>query len=454
MKHTLWMMAAAVTVVAAGVTLIALPRGSEWTTSNPEALAAYEAGSEAQNKFYLDDAYEHYRRAYELDPDFLIAKLRYAQFLHGSDPEEAEKLYVELMDADLARVSPREIMFMERWRALRNRQPEEADRLVDEYVEKYPTDAEALSIKAAIAWTRNDLGDAEHLYQRLLEIDSNWVAAYNALGYIAMMQGRFAESEEHFKSYRFIAPDQANPHDSLGELYITIGRFVEAEASLNKAIEIKRDFWASYEHLAVLHSFAGNPQRIWETIASAREAGLPDEQLLALECRARYSEMTEHEEWEEMLALFEDPCIADRPLGYPSVMTHRAACEVGDWQTAKALEDRLSDFTTELMDRSEGRDSTLPEAVMSHLEGVRLAKLGEYGKAAEKLWATDNQLTFMQVSQGTFKLYNKTILAEALLASGEDAEAHKLLAGLRRINPELVDELQSSGFRVLGLGRG
>jgi len=44
------------------------------------------------------------------------------------------------------------------------------------------------------------------------------------LGYIKMMQGRFAEAEESFMSYRFIAPDQANPHDSLGELYITTGR--------------------------------------------------------------------------------------------------------------------------------------------------------------------------------------------------------------------------------------
>ena len=47
-----------------------------------------------------------------------------------------------------------------------------------------------------------------------------------------MMQGRFAEAEESFKSYRFIALDQANPHDSLGELYITTGRYDEAERIL------------------------------------------------------------------------------------------------------------------------------------------------------------------------------------------------------------------------------
>ena len=90
------------------------------------------------------------------------------------------------------------------------------------------------------------------LNRRLIEIAPNWVIAYNQLGYIAMSQGRFAEAEEYFTSYRFVAPDQANPHDSLAELYIMIGRYEEAETSLYRSIEIKPDFWAAYDHLAMI----------------------------------------------------------------------------------------------------------------------------------------------------------------------------------------------------------
>jgi len=67
------------------------------------------------------------------------------------------------------------------------------------------------------------------------------------LGYIRMMQGRFAEDEESFKSYRFIAPDQANPHDSLGELYITTGRYDEAEKILGLGSRLTPDSTRSTE---------------------------------------------------------------------------------------------------------------------------------------------------------------------------------------------------------------
>ena len=70
---------------------------------------------------------------------------------------------------------------------------------------------EAATIEAAAIRTFS-VGDnetSERLNRRLLEISPNWVLAYNQLGYITMLQGRFAEAEEYFTSYRFIAPDQA-----------------------------------------------------------------------------------------------------------------------------------------------------------------------------------------------------------------------------------------------------
>ena len=96
-------------------------------------------------------------------------------------------------------------------------------------------------------------------------IDPNWVVAHNALGYIKMMRERFSEAEEHFKSYRFIAPDQANPHDSLGELFVAVGRNDEAEASFETAIEIKSNFWPAYNHIALMKSFTGDLEGAFAT---------------------------------------------------------------------------------------------------------------------------------------------------------------------------------------------
>ncbi len=49
MKRWLWLAAAAVIVIAAGVTLVALPRGQEWTSSSPEAVAEFQAGIDARS---------------------------------------------------------------------------------------------------------------------------------------------------------------------------------------------------------------------------------------------------------------------------------------------------------------------------------------------------------------------------------------------------------------------
>ena len=129
---------------------------------------------------------------------------------------------------------------------------DEATAQMDTYLDRYPDDPYVLHIKALRAWQRGELDDAERLNKRLLEISPNWVIAYNQLGYITMMQGRFAEAEEYFTSYRFIAPDQANPHDSLGELFIVLGRYDEARDSFEQALVQKPDFVAAFDLLLVM----------------------------------------------------------------------------------------------------------------------------------------------------------------------------------------------------------
>ena len=53
-----------------------------------------------------------------------------------------------------------------------------------------------------------------------------------------------------------------------------------------------------------------------------------------------------------------------------------------------------------------------------------------------------------------FRLYNQLLEAETLLAAGKDSDAHKVIAHVRSINPELVGEFEDTRFRYLGLGRG
>ena len=454
MMRWFWLTLAAVVLVAVGATLVALPQAPEWTTSSRAALAEFEAGDEALSKVYFVEAREHFERAYEYDPEFLLAKWRFAQFLHDDNPQQATPILDDVMTADLANLTARERFLIEYWSAMRRNLPAEAARLVDECVVTYPDDPYILAVKASETWRYGNLEEAEHLYQRLLKIDPNWVVAYNALGYIKMTQGRFPEAEEHFKSYRFIAPDQANPHDSLGELFITTGRYDDAEASLETAIKIKPDFWASYIHLAILKTYIGDSDALRNLVESARAAGSPDGVVLEMECRARYVEMAGREAWREILAQRSGECAGGFRNGHAAIITHRAACLTHDWKTARKIEAEAAEHLSNARRIGDEDAVTALQAAVLQMEGVRLAIEGDYATAEKQLRAVDEQLGYMQVQFGMYKLFNRTILIETLFAGGNDAEGHQLLAEVRRINPSMVEEFEASGFRVLGLGRG
>lgn len=453
MKRWIWVVVAMVALTTVGITMVAVPRTPEWTTTSPLARAEFEAGDEARRKVYWEEAADHYKRALELDPDFIVAKWRVTQFLPDGERVERDRLSKELMTADLTGLTPRESFYIESWRAEQNGRPAEVERLLDAYLEQNPDDPNVLAIKAGQQWRLGHLEEAERLYQDLVAIDPNWVGAYNALGYIMKIRGRFTESEEYFKKYRFVAPDQANPHDSLGELFITIGRYEEAEVSLRNAIEIKPEFWPSYRNLTILKAYIGDYEAIYPIIEQARVAGAPDDILFWMECRAKYAEMAEYEEWHKILEQRESSCVAGFNTALSAILTHRAACHLGDWQTASAVEDEASALLIET-ENSGDEDLVLAfRAVIPHLRGIRLALRGDYLQAAKHLQAADDLLGFVGADIGMYKLYNRMLLAETLLAGGRVAEAHEVLAKVRSVNSRMLEEFEETGFRYLGLDR-
>ena len=454
MKRGVWLAIAALVVVAAGVTLLALPRGPEWTTSSPEALEEFQAAMDAQMKLYYWEAGEHFRRAYELDPDFLLAKLMYSDYVRHEDKDRAKELWEEVLAADTSKLTPRERFFIERSRAYHDERPEDAIVILDENVAKYPDDPYILNEKALRTWQQGELEKAERLYQRLIEISPNWVIAYNQLGYITMAQGRFTEAEEYFKSYRFIAPDQANPHDSLGELFITLGRYDEAEESLEKAIEIKPDFWASYQHMVLMKAFTGDIEETREIIERAKAAETPEQLVFSIDCLVHYAELAQKEAWQRILDERDSDCVKGFKEGYPAVITHLAACRLGEWEVAQGIEEEAADLLKKVQEYRDEKNIMVLAGAINHMEGVRLALQGDLPGAEARLRAADEGLTFIEAGTGWYKLYNRIFLVEILLAEGKDAEAHRLLGKVRSINPVMVAEFEDDGLKVLGLGRG
>ncbi len=421
------LVAAAVAAVALAVPYLLRRQAPAWTTSSPEALAAFEAGLDARMRFYIFDAAASFRKALELDPQFAAAKVQLAAVT--VDGEERKRLRQELESIDVSRLNERERFLVELAHGEREQQPE----LCARYLERHPQDPWALYVAAGQAWDREDWTAAADFYQRLLQVDPNWVLARNNLGYLAMAQAKFAEAEEQFRTYAYVAPDQANPHDSLGELLSLVGRYEEARAELERALSIRPDFCASYEHLAGIAIFEGKPEEI-PPLAERLGAHCLPEMKAALECEARYFSAFISKDFEAPWRDGFASC-AGKP-GYRGSLFYRLALLAGreaevaeeDAALAKAVEaSREGGF-------GKGKARVLQVQAL-HNQGLRKLGAGDARAAADLFRAADDRATFWGVDEGRTKLFNQLNLALALDRAGEAQEAEAVLETVRAVNP-------------------
>lgn len=455
MSKKVWLGLIAVLVAAVAVSLIALPRGSEWTTDSPEALTEFTAAMEAKMKLYHTEVQSHLEKALELDPDFAIAKLFLANQIRFDDEDRALRLWNDVLTSDPSKLTSREVFYVNQTRAYRENRFDDIDPMIDEYLAVYPDDPFVLNEKAMKKWGAADFDEAEKLNLRLIEIAPNWVIAYNQLGYIAMSSGRFVEAEEYFSSYRFVAPDQANPHDSLGELYIILGRHEEAEASLRRSIEIKPDFWNAYDHLALTRLRMSDLTGAEKIYAEAKTTGeIPEYWDTAMQCRIEFATLFKAGQWQEMLDFIEEnpQCSEGHTSGLSVLMRHQAACRTGALDIALEIEEKM-EGSFETAEELGTADSYMILGRLNHLKGVRLAVEGDFMNAVDAFWEADQEMTYIQAGEGLLKLGNRLYMVEALLASGNDGKAHKVLSKVRSVNPSLAGDFEEAGLQILGLGR-
>lgn len=440
---------AAVAVAAAATAGILLAHRGErvWTTDSPAALAELERGLEEEQKLYREDAIEHYERALEIDPDFVAAKI-FVLTRKGRELDEQRRAAIraDLTAVDRDRLSPRERYFLEVLDARWSGEPERTPEILDRYLERHPEDPFALADRCRALWASLDYPEAEACFRRLIEIDPNWVDAQNLLGYLAMAQGDWRRAEEQFAIYRYLAPDQANPHDSLGEMLLLTGRWDEAREELEQAVAIKPDFCPSWGNLFLLDMLQGRYQAAAGLTERLATDGICTQQVPAQRCRhAVWSAFTGGDWTTAATAYDSDDC--EGYFGDALVMAYEAALLAGLDERAEALRTKMNEALAE----PEGEDGR--RALDLHLEGIRLRLEGRPEEAVERFREVDRVLAYWRPDQGYFKLANRLQLWQALSSAGEAAEAERVLADLRAVNPEIADRwtehLRSAG----GAGR-
>src|SRR5262249_50277974 len=139
-----------------------------------------------------------------------------------------DELLADLETTHRDRLTPREAFLVDYTVDMAHGRRNEGREKLTRYLEDNPKDPYALDPQVSKDWEDQRWNQVETGCKKLLAVDPNWVSAQNKLGYLAMSQGHWAEAEDRFRTYLYVAPDQANPHDSLGELLLLLGRYDEA----------------------------------------------------------------------------------------------------------------------------------------------------------------------------------------------------------------------------------
>jgi tetratricopeptide (TPR) repeat protein len=408
-------------------------RTSGWTTSSPEALAAFEEGLAAHMKFYEADARKAFEQALKLDPAFVAAKLQLLDTT--TDKAQREALLKELRAADREPLTLRERLLVEVILARVDGDRQRCEKLIAEYLPRLAKDPWAQLLAANQGWDGEDWKRAEEHYRKLLAIDPNWILARNNLGYLAMAQGHFAEAEEQFRAYRFVAPDQANPHDSLGELLTLTGRYTEAKAEFEAAVAIRADFCASYGNLLRI---AFLEERTTDLVPAAERMRGPCDPELAN--RTRCTALT-------LLALatrdfeapWREPLLAcTQGAEGTNPFSHRMALLTGRLAEAQAMEEKLAGILAKAKGAG-GRKMSAGRVVLFHLQGMRELAAGRWAEAIAKLRESDGTSGYWGADLGVFKLFNRMNLALALELAGEAAAARAMVDEVRAVNPSLAE---------------
>jgi len=225
------------------------------TTSSPEAYRYYLEGVEAFQKLYWADAEKSFQKALKSDSTFAMAYYWLAMVARSSEMKELTAKAVQYSD----RVSWREKQYIRGLDASVSGDYTRAIKEVEKIVERYPDEKQAFLWSGVVySMQLGEPAEGVRLLTRAIEIDPLYKMAYNFLAYAYNDIGDFDKSIWAINKYISVAPNEANPYDTRGDLYAYNGKIDEAIESYKKALEIKPDFTASQDKLGHMYLFKRN----------------------------------------------------------------------------------------------------------------------------------------------------------------------------------------------------
>jgi serine/threonine protein kinase/tetratricopeptide (TPR) repeat protein len=235
------------------------PKIIDLTTNSMEAYNYFLRGRDDWEKYYHADARKFLEKAVALDPTFAVAYLylskassALADFKAGDEALEKAKQYS-------GKATEKERLYIEaQYARIIERNPEKRQILLRELTEKYPQEKHAHFELGFFYEGRKSYLDSIGEYEKAISLDPNFGYAINQLAYVHAQMGNFEKAIQYFQGYASVNPGDANPLDSIAELYLRMGKLDEAGAKYKEVLAMKPDFYSSCRGLAYVSALQEN----------------------------------------------------------------------------------------------------------------------------------------------------------------------------------------------------
>ncbi len=320
------------------------------TTRSPEAYRQYMEGLDYAWRYYTKEARTCYERALSLDSTFAMVYFQMTNLpdLQGNIEQQQRLEWIARAEKNAAHASAKEQFYIRAGaHGLRN-EPGLALNELSRLLEQWPNEIEALWGKIIYCRTLSRDQDAIAAAERIIRIDPQFADAYNQLAYEYNRIGNRDRSEWAINHYSELTPDDANPHDSRGDLYAYNGDATKAIEEYRLALQINPEFGSDIK-LASMYLYTGDDVRadsIFQNLARSADRVTRSKGRTHLSVVDAY-----HGRFDKAARILDDALAADRMEGYDGIWYQSKLQErlnlyaaKGEWQQAAEIAGQLCEF--------------------------------------------------------------------------------------------------------------
>jgi serine/threonine protein kinase/Tfp pilus assembly protein PilF len=224
-------------------------RIAEVTTTSTAAYNYFLRGREESEKQDDIEAVNFLEKAVKLDSTFAMAYLYLARAYNAAYANtRAENEYYRKAKLYSAKASEKEKLYIEASyaRAIEldfNKQL----KILQEMQQRYPKEKYVYYALSTCYQQQASYGKAIEACNKSLSLDPNFGAGLNQLAYIYADLGEYQKAINYLEKYAAVNPGDANPFDSMGDMYFYLGDLSAAVAKYQEAVDIKEYFMSSFK---------------------------------------------------------------------------------------------------------------------------------------------------------------------------------------------------------------